>query len=58
MTSMAIKREENDPKSIQDEGASDKRKENQPSSSSLGKKQRTSALQGFQRQGRGSQGQG
>ena len=42
-TSMAIKREVNDAKSIRDAGASDKRKENQPSSSSSGKKQRTFA---------------
>ena len=39
-----------------DMSASDKRKESQPSSSS-GKKQRTSALQGFQGQGQGYQGQ-
>ena len=57
-TSMAIEREVNDAKSIQDAGASDKRKENQPSSSRSGKKQRTFAPQGFQRQGCGYQGQG
>ena len=46
---MAIKREVNDTKSIQDAGASDKRKKNHQSSSSLRKKQRTSAPRGFQR---------
>ena len=48
-TALANEREVNDAKSIRDVGASDKRKENQPSSSSLGKKQRTSALRRFQR---------
>ena len=57
-TTMAIEMKVNDAKSIRDAGVSDKRKENQLSSSSLGKKQRTSALLGFQRQGRSSQGQG
>ena len=38
-------------------GASDKRKEGQPSSSS-GKKQKTSTPRGFQGWGRGYQGQG
>ena len=37
-TAMAIEREVNDAKSIRDTGANDKRKENQSSSSSLGKK--------------------
>ena len=46
-TSLTIEREVNDAKSIRDEGASDKRKENQPSSSSSGKKQRNSASQRF-----------
>ena len=50
-TTMAIEREVNEAKSIQDAGASDKRKENQSSSSISGKKQRTSTLRGFQRQG-------
>ena len=40
---MAIEREGDDTQSIRDTGAKDKRKESQPSSSSLGKKQRTSA---------------
>ena len=57
-TALAIEREVNEAKSIRDAGASDKRNENQPSSSSSGKKQRTSAPRGFQRQGRNSQGQG
>ena len=42
-TTMVIEREVNDAKSIRDTGASDKRKENQLSSSSSGKKQKTSA---------------
>ena len=37
-TVMAIEREVNDAKSIRDAGASDKRKENEPSSSSSGNK--------------------
>ena len=37
-TAMAIESEVNDIKRIRDTGASDKRKENQPSSSSSGKK--------------------
>ena len=55
---MAIKREVDDARSIQDEGASGRRKESQLSSSSSGKKQKTSTPLGFQRQGRGYQGQG
>ena len=46
-TTMAIEREVDDARSIWDAGVKDKRKESQPSSSSSGKKQRTSALQGF-----------
>ena len=42
-TDLAIEREVNDIKSIRYAGASDKRKENQLSSSSSGKKHRTSA---------------
>ena len=57
-TTMAIEREGDDARSIRDAGASDKRKGSQLSSSSLGEKQRTFALQGFQRQGRGYLGQG
>ena len=57
-TTLAIEREVNDVKSIRDAGTSDKRKDNQSFSFSSGKKQRTSALRGFQRQGRSSQGQG
>ena len=45
---MAIEREVDDARSIQDAGVKDKRRESQPSSSSSGKKQRTSTLQGFQ----------
>ena len=37
-TTMTIEKEVNDTKSIQDAGACDKRKENQPFSSSSGKK--------------------
>ena len=55
-TTMAIEREVDDTRSIRDEGAKDKRKESQPSSSCSGKKQRTSTLRGFQGQGRGYQG--
>ena len=56
-TVMAIEREIDDAKSIQDVGASGKRKESRPSSST-GKKQRTSTPQQFQGQGRGYQSQG
>ena len=45
---MAIKREVDEAWSIQDAGASYRRKESQLSSSSSGKKQRTSTLRGFQ----------
>ena len=51
-TTLAIEREVEDARSIRDAGASAKWKENQPYSSSSGKKQRTSALREFQRQGR------
>ena len=54
---MIIEREVEDTRSIQDAGASAKMKENQPSSSSSGKKHRTSASREFQRQGRCYQGQ-
>ena len=57
-TAMTIEREVDDARSIQNARTSDKRKESQLSSSSSGKKQRTFALQGFQRQGRGYRGQG
>ena len=57
-TTRSIKREVDDARSIWDAGASDKRKESQPSSSSSGKKQRTSTPRRFQGQGRGYQGQG
>ena len=53
---MAIEREANYLKSIRDASTSDKRKENRSSSSNSGKKQRSSAPRGFQRQGRGYQG--
>ena len=46
-TTMAIEREVDDARSIRDTGASVKRKESQLSSSSWGKKQRTSAPLGF-----------
>ena len=56
---MALEREVEDAWKIRDAGVvKDKRKECQPSSSSLGKKQRTSIPQGFQGQGCGYQGQG
>ena len=51
-TTMAIEREIDDPRSICVAGASEKKMENQSSSSS-GKKQRTSASLKFQRQDRG-----
>ena len=56
-TTLAIKREVEDARSIRDTGASGKRKKDQPSSSS-GKKQKTFTPQGFQGQGCGYQGQG
>ena len=57
-TTTTIEREIEDARSIRDVGASAKRKKNQPSSSSSGKKQRTFASREFQRQGRSYQGQG
>ena len=54
-TTMAIKREIDDARSIRDTGADDKRKEGQPSSSS-GKKHKASSSQGFPGQGCGYQG--
>ena len=56
-TAMAIEREIEDARSNRDAGASDKRKEGRPSSSS-GKKLKASSSRGFQGQGRGYQGQG
>ena len=56
-TSMAIEREIDDARSIRDVGASEKRKEDQPSSSS-GKKQRTFVPRGHSVEGRDYQGQG
>ena len=53
-TSMVIKRDIDDAKNIRDAGASGKRKESQPSSST-GKKQRTSTPQQFQGRDRGYQ---
>ena len=55
-TAMAIEREVDDARSIRDTGVKDKKRESQPSSSSSGKKKRTSTPQGFQGQGRGYQG--
>ena len=49
--------EVDDMRGIQDMGAGTKRKED-PSSSNPGKKQKTSVLQGYPRQGRGHQDQG
>ena len=54
-TTMTIEKEIDDARSIQDTGASDRRKEGQPSSSS-GKKQKTSIPREFRGQGRGYQG--
>ena len=51
-TAMTMEKEVDDAQSIRDAGVKDKMRESQPSSSSLGKKQRTSTLQGFQGQGR------
>ena len=53
-TTMAIKRMIDDAKSIREVGASGKRKESQPSSST-GKKQRTFTPQQFQGRGHGYQ---
>ena len=59
MTAMAIEREVDDAQNIRDtDVVRDKRKESQPSSFGLGKKKKTSTLQGFQGQGCGYQGQG
>ena len=57
-TAMAIEREVDDARSIRDAGVSDKMKKNQSSSSSSGKKQRTSTPRGFHRQGLEYQSQG
>ena len=57
-TTMAIEKEVDDAQNIRDAGVKDKRNESQPSFPSLGKKQKTSTLQGFQGQGRGYQDQG
>ena len=56
-TTLAIGREVDETRSIQDMGVSSKRKENQYSSSSR-KKQKTSVSYGFQGQGHGYQGKG
>ena len=56
-TAMAIEREIEDARSIRDAGTSGKRKEDQLSSS-LGKRQKTSAPRVFQGRGRSYQGQG
>ena len=56
-TAMTMEREMEDARSTRDAGVSGKRKESK-SSSSLGKRQKASASQGFQEQGRGYQGQG
>ena len=55
---MTIEKEVDDAWSIRDEGVKDKRRESQPSSSSLRKKQNASTSQGFQGQGNDYQGQG
>ena len=56
-TAMAIDREIDDVRTMQDTGVDDKRKEGHPSSS-LGKKLKASSSRGFHGQGRGYQGQG
>ena len=56
-TAMTIERDMEDARSTRNAGVSGKRKESQSSSSS-GKRQKASSLQGFQEQGRGYQGQG
>ena len=56
-TTMTIERVVDDARSIRDASIKDKRKESQPSSSSSGKKQKTSTPQGFQGQGCDYQGQ-
>ena len=55
-TTMIIEREVDGARSIQDAGASDKKKESQLSSSNSGKKQRTFTPRGFHRQDRDYQG--
>ena len=57
-TTMAIKREVDDARNIQGAGVKDKTRESQPSSSSSGKKQKSSTPQGFQGQGHSYQGRG
>ena len=57
-TTMVIEREMDDARNIWDAVVKDKRKESQPSSSSSGKKQKTSTPQGFQGRDCGYQGQG
>ena len=46
-TAMTIEREVDDARNIRDTGVKNKRRESQPSSSSSGKKQRSSTSQGF-----------
>ena len=57
-TALIIDQELNDARSIRDASASDKKRGSQASSSSSGKKQRTSVPRGFQGRGRGQQDQG
>ena len=57
-TAMIIEREVDDTRSIQDAGASDKKRGSQASSSGSGKKQRTFVPRGFQGRGHDQQGQG
>ena len=57
-TTMVIEREVDDARSIRDAGVKDKMRESQPSSSSSGKKHKTSTPHGFQGQGCDYQGQG
>ena len=57
-TTITIEREVDDARNVRDAGVNVKRKESRSLSFSSGKKQRTSAPQGFQGQGCGYQGQG
>ena len=56
-TTLIIEREVDNAHRIWDAGASDKKRGSQASSSSSGKKQRTSVPRGFQGRGHGQQGQ-
>ena len=57
-TAMAIEREVDEAWNIRDTSVKNKMRESQPSSSSSGKKQRSSTPQGFQGQGHSYHGHG